>query len=389
MKNYSFIYSEIWDNKFPFKELEQVGWFDAPEFKSISNVNFTKTFDCVINITPGTNIGYFPGSFTIFHDGHAAIINKFFDDNPGAVVVIAPANSDYLVTKYGKENPYIQNKARYDNLYQGIEDRFEGSRLSRIMIDLNPMLNNTSDHNFTDLLADFLNRQFCSLHFMDTPPSILCGKDREYFKNLEEHTKLLKVFYVDSVDGLSSRNMMTVKKVQKKKLILRINKEEELNLFREYFVNEYISIQPSYIEEEKKMVQNSKKYYPHQYKNSITVCKDYADILPYHKLSRHFINPFEHDGFTTEYDFKNEIVFDSDIFSGSTRDYLESKGCCLFAVHNLIDSSFTELLDITDFYDVKWNYPHVDISSRCSMSPFTKDDHINFANFKKALNALS
>ena len=66
------------------------------------------------------------------------------------------------------------------------------------------MLNNYTDHNFTDLLQDFLRRHGLSIYAMNKKPLIIAGKDREYFKNIVDLTDKIGCFYVERVGDYSS-----------------------------------------------------------------------------------------------------------------------------------------------------------------------------------------
>ncbi len=386
MKNYSLIYSE---SGLPEDQLKDAGWFDAPAFNVIGHcVNYVKFFsDELPKTNDRTTFGYFPGAFTIIHDGHIHVMLEFLRNFPDAILVIAPANTDYLVEKYSKDNPYIANQGRYDRLVEAIERNFNDSDRARILIDLNPMLNNYTDHNFTDLFDDFLWRQKCILEDMRVPQYIIAGKDRQFFRNIEKLTDTLKVFYVDSYRDLSSRELMKLYPVEKKDLILRVDGRSEYELFKSFFGNEYKSITPSYLSDELQWASLAAK----GRNNVVTICKEYKNILPYVKMSRYYVNPFEQAGYQVHLpdNLYDCTVVDSDSYSGGTKEFLEIRGCTVLTYHNLYGRmGEIELLDIWDFYEGSYGYPYYDIAERCSMRPFTKSTHDRFSEFKKELKNL-
>lgn len=48
-----------------------------------------------------------------------------------------------------------------------------------------------------------------------------------------------------------------------------------------------------------------------------------------------------------------------------------------------VDTETTEIVDFDDFREYTFQYPFTDISSRCSMQPFTKEFHETFQYFLK------
>lgn len=356
--------------------LTTLGWFEPKvEWKPLHFVNYTYSLN-KIDLTDKSNVFYYPGCFTHLHDGHKALIKSVFNNNKEAIVVISPANSDYTVSKYGKSE-YATNLHRYKRIKEYIHENPD----LKIVLDINPMVNFTCDHNFTDLLEHFLNRHNLSLDTMKVQPHIVCGKDRSYFKTLEKVTNKLKVYYNEGSDESSSDYIKkNPKPFEPKNLILRCQTLKEKNLFSDFFGEHYKKITPSLISEEKERV----KRLDNLHKFDATCCKDYADILPYIPISRNWINPFEYDGYVTSGCLAGLKIIDSDIFSGGTKKFVESQGGSLTAVHYHIDET-TELLDIDVFLDPKFNYPFTDLSYRCSLPPFSTLDHISMSHFKECL----
>lgn len=381
----SFIYSDL-----GAESLSSLGWFQPKvAFQTIADdANYVKHInDCMV-VNSNTLIAYFPGCFAQFHIGHLDVVKqaikhcKSITDN--YLVVIAPANSDYTTEKYGKDSLFATNKYRYDricSMLNGIE--------GNVAIDLNTMLNFKVDYNFTDLIYDFISRQNINYNDLTRVPKIICGKDRDYFSNLVKLTDKIDVFYVEDTTGASSSahiNSVKNNKLPKKKLIIRGNDIAEYDLFKKYFVDQYESIEYCSLINEI----NAVKDWHNKAKFDITICKDYAGFLPYVKVNRRFDNPLSSgDGHITEGPFDGLKVIDSDIFSGGTKAFIEKNGGKLFAHHDLMGhTDGCELLDIPDFYNEKFCYPYVDISSRCSMQAFDLDAHNNFMAFKDALRNL-
>ena len=78
-----------------------------------------------------------------------------------------------------------------------------------IIVDLNPMLNYTVDHNFTDLLKWFIDYEVgVSIDELKYAPVIVGGKDRD-FSIINDLTNLIQFWYYDQVDffrGISNQN---------------------------------------------------------------------------------------------------------------------------------------------------------------------------------------
>lgn len=349
-----------------------------------------------------TIVGYYCGSFSYFHQGHIEVIKQFINHikenhhkeylNNNYAIVIAPANVDYLYLKYPQSN-YIQNKNRYDNIIKSIVNNFKNSKYKEnIYMDLNPMLNNYQDYNFTDLIENFIKRN----KIKTLNKYILCGKDRSYFKNIEKHTEKIKVFFVEEIKDkdnftLSSQHLINQNPndFKQKNLYLRCYNENELNIFKKYLNNEYIDIIPIFIKDEIKKTKKivSKLNKKTNKKEIVTICKEYKKIVKYIKFSRKQYNPLSDYFFIKNNKLNNKIVIDSDIYSGITKDFLKKNNNVKFYA-NIDLSNQTEnyeLLDIDDFYNEDFGYPFIDLSSKCSLRPFNKELHDKINNLKKEL----
>ncbi len=333
-----------------------------------------RTFFNQQDVTADTQIIYYPGSFGTFHAGHVAVCAAAQARYPDALLVISPANSDYAVEKYGAWSELASNKHRYEAIKRA---------MPRAVIDVDPMLNMRCDQNFTDLLENYLCAHELSIAEMRTPPIILTGKDRD-FSELNNHTDQVKVEYVEDTTGLST-SALENKQRRKKLLYLRVHTWEEFELFKKYFDDQYNGIFPIMLEEERRIA----KMKIREHGITHTICKDYADFLPYIKVKRCFKNPLEdsiHAPKDSRFD-PSMVILDSDVYSGSTKEFIERQGCEFHAIYDLSGhTSDVELLDIDDFRDPEFNYPKVDISSRCSMQAFDFDFHYHFLAFKSELN---
>lgn len=322
---------------------------------------------------------YYPGSFGTFHDGHVSVIKRALEKYPNSWLVIAPSNSDYASQKYGAWSELASNKHRYDTIKRVLDEH--GIRAT---IDIDPMLNNRCDQNFTDQLDAFLAAGHCAgIHKMVNPPVILCGKDRADFQNLNNYTDKVIVEWFEDTTGLSTSKLEN-KQRMKKHLILRCVNQAEFDLFSEYFKDQYVSLRPYFLEDEIKSAKRTAKMIGATHTN----CKEYASFLPYVKISRHFKNPLENGKVDERYWVpKDSVILDSDIFSGSTQDFVVSRGAKLHGLINLRDwHGAWELLDISDFRKKEWAYPFTDISSRCSMQAFDTAFHDHFNEFKEKLS---
>jgi glycerol-3-phosphate cytidylyltransferase-like family protein len=382
----SFVYSNIPANN----DLASLGWFQPKiPFGVIGNANYVKFInEQNTNISKNTLVAYFPGCFAEFHIGHLDVVKQAIEHcraiTNDYLVVIAPANSDYTTEKYGKNSLFATNKYRYNricSMLSGIE--------GNVVVDLNPMLNYEADFNFTDLIFDFIARQGVEYNDLVHVPRIICGKDRDYFSNLVKLTDKLDVFYVNDTTGASSSSHIKAvnnTSVKKKKLLLRCDNHEQYDLFVKYFADQYEEIELQLLSDE--IIKAKQLNDIHNF--DVTICKDYSDFLPYVKVHRSFENPLDSgNGHITQGTFENLKVLDSDVFSGGTKNFIVNQGGFLYAVHDFSEQlNDRELLDITDFYDEKFCYPYVDISSRCSMSAFNLDSHKNFLAFKTELKNI-
>lgn len=375
-----FLYSEI---------LEKIGWFDCQQsFKRLDkNVNFVHFINQPITIDCNTLIAYFPGCFAHFHDGHITVIEQMkkllqsITDN--YVIVIAPANSDYTVNKYGQDNVYASNKYRYDRIVE-VLDGYEGN----IAIDLNCMLNNDRDYNFPDLLKDFVERHISSFDDLTHIPYVMCGKDRQYFKTLELLTNKIRIFYGDDTTQLSSSQFIkqNPKTFNLKTCYLRCNNPRQYYAFIDFFGHNYKSVIPIFLREELRVAEMSAKF------ADVTICKEYAHLLPYIPFHRQFSHPLiTKNGFVGDIgQLAGKLVLDSDSFTGGTARAISNMGGTLKPIFRFNDRTAScELVDFNDFYDDNYCYPHYDIAERCSMLPFTKYDHENLRQFKLFIKSIN
>lgn len=318
---------------------------------------------------------YYPGSFGTFHEGHVSVIKRALKKYPNAWLVIAPSNSDYASEKYGAWSELASNKHRYDTIKQVLDKHDIHAE-----IDIGPMLAHNCDQNFTDQLVEYLGEH--GLDKMKNPPVILCGKDRADFLNLNKYTDKVVVEWFEDTTGLSTSKLEN-KQRQKKRLVLRCVNKEEFDLFCEYFQDQYLHIQPCYLHDE---IESAKKA-ALMIGATHTNCKEYADFLPYVKLSRQFVNPLADPTMPHWVVPRGAVLLDSDIFSGTTKKYVESWGSKLHGLINIKDwRGAWELLDISDFRKKEWSYPFTDISSRCSMQAFDINYHNHFNEFKERLS---
>lgn len=356
--------------------LERIGWFETDQTK-LSSVDYAYSKQPYF-LNRNTIIGYFPGCFAHFHGGHKDVIESFIKEHGKTenwIIVISPANTDYTFKKYG-DVVEASNKYRFDAIKEYI-DKHKYS--DHFVIDLNPMLNYKQDQNFTDLMQDFLIRNNQTFESLSVPMYLLAGKDRHNFSKIETLSDgLIRVFYKAGNSNLSSSNIGFTKR-EKKSCILRHKRYAEEQLFRRYFKDQYSEIISKPIEEE-----FNRLYEYRDNEKVITVCKDYKDIFPYIPLHRKWVNPLLHNGFDTHGSFHGKIVIDSDMYSGSTRTFLLKNGAEEFHfVIQSVDTETTEIVDFDDFREYTFQYPFTDISSRCSMQPFTKEFHETFQYFLK------
>lgn len=361
--------------------LESLGWFDAGKFEPLGLVNqvYPKNSFHAKKV-----IGYFPGCFAEFHAGHISAIQKFTEPLVDPLVVIAPSNANYTFEKYG-DVEQASNKYRFDKIKSFEKELDEKIGKGNWCIDLNPMLNFDRDHNFTDLLEDFLHRHGSSLDTIEFKPYIICGKDRDYRK-LETVTDKLSVFYAKDTTRESSSRLIaeSPKPRKKKKLFLRVEHEEQYNLFKSWWSEQYESIEPIYLHQELDILEGKIS------KFTATCCKDYKHLLPYIHISRRWDNPLMQSDHWTDGHILNLNIVDSDIYTGSTRDFVESKGGQLYSIFDFSGmTDEVEVLDYNDFQKMEFCYPYTDISSRCSMQPFNKSMHEYYNAFREDIGEKS
>lgn len=377
-----FIYDELAMNH---QTKQYLGLFDA-KLSRFSEIAPSENFvysngisDDVKNkeITKDTLIVYYCGAFTYFHSGHYALMEKAYNDlskkHKDVRIVISPANSDYIAQKYG-DSVGVSNKQRYDRIVDYL-NRSEYSDFTKsIMIDLNPMLNMVCDFNFTDLLKNFVEKY----HPYDdmVTPYILCGKDREYFKALEKNTDKLKVYYDEGDDTSSSDMLSFMGSFKKKHIILRVHTKQEYDIFVSHMSSLYSSITPSYISDEISHVKTLIGYKKPLHNYIFTNCKDYSDILPYVKISRSFLNPLSNPKIHGSPFKKGDLVIDSDVFSGLTKNRIEASGATLEAIFDFSDVNDThDIVDIDDLLKNDFKYPYYDLSSRMGLPLFYAETH--------------
>lgn len=343
-------------------------------FNSYINISYKKNF------SKNTTVIYYSGAFGLFHEGHLDVVKRANEKANSLnindyVIVISPTNSDYAVQKYGLYSELSSNKSRTDR----IVDAIETSNIPNVVIDLNPMLNFISDQNFTDLLKYFMD-----VNGITAKPVIVTGKDRDY-SSISNHTNLVDSWYMGAEVVCSTSDHNTEQFIKNRSdLLLRIHNENELNIFKKYLGEYYETITPIYISDELKKVSTFDK------ETTITICKDYKDVLQYVPVHRHYDTPLSNprhlDNDLSEY--KGMLVVDSDIFSGSTKKFITSQGLDMYALIDLRGSTDIELLDIDDFKIEEFRYPFVDLSSKCSLPAFTNDIHQKIRSLREELLAV-
>ena len=121
----SFIYKDI---DLSLIELESIGYFKPKkDFETIvPGINHTYCFNKDKPITKDTLIVYFPGAFSYTHIGHLKLIKEAYESliSDDVRIVISPANSDYLYSKYGS-NINVTNVKRFNRLLNTIENNRE------------------------------------------------------------------------------------------------------------------------------------------------------------------------------------------------------------------------------------------------------------------------
>lgn len=389
----SFIYKDI---DLSLIELESIGYFKPKkDFETIvPGTNHTYYFNKDKPITKETLIVYFPGAFSYTHIGHLKLIKEAYESliSDDVRIVISPANSDYLYSKYGS-NINVTNVKRFNRLLNTIEDNkeFLGESYNNLIIDLNPMLNMTCDYNFTDLLKNFIEVSGFNYESLPTP-YILCGKDRGYFKDLTEHTDKIKVFYYKG-SSTSSRNFVTsMGTFNRKDVLVRVHSEKQFEIFKKYMFPFYNSIKMSLISSEIDTVNQYLLTNPIE--PVYTNCKDYLSTgLKYIPISRKFKHPLDiYPTIICKDDIPSgSIIIDSDVFSGTTKDFVNDKfNSKIVAVYDYQKmSEYKDIVDIDDIIKEDFNYPQVDVSERIGIQLFTEELHSIFNDLKAELKQVS
>ena len=161
----SFIYSDIIQT-YGKKIARKCGYFNTGKDFELLVPYYSDIYDSLFDtlwkyfekptINSLTTFMYYPGAFTHFHEGHLDVVKQAYNfisqKTDNFYIVLSPANSDYVKYKYPDLN--ITNKSRYDLILESLQT-LDKDILSKIIIDLNPMLNMDRDYNFTDLLNNF------------------------------------------------------------------------------------------------------------------------------------------------------------------------------------------------------------------------------------------
>ena len=379
--------SFIYDNIQSGKQRRLAGYFKpSTKWSPIdSTSNYVMYLDNAISISKDTLVIYYSGSFGQFHEGHLNVVERAIQDakqiTDNYVIVISPTNSDYCVSKYGAYSNLSSNKERTNNIKKIIEER----GLTNVVIDINAMLNHYSDQNFTDLLQYFINHN-CnvkSLTELTHIPVLVGGKDRDY-RSITKHTDLVGFWFYEEEVARSTSTDTTNIIQDKKNLVLRVNNISEYDIFVSLMGQYYKSISYIMIDGETNRVSKMDK------DKCITICKDYSHILEYIPLSREYETPLSEPKHNIQdrdkfLQYKGKVVIDSDIFSGGTKDFIET--VCGLRMEALIDLRHTnvELLDIDDFKKPDFRYPYVDLSSKCSLPAFTYKEHYVIIELHKQL----
>ena len=383
----SFIYDEIFFNH-GYKFLEECGYFRT-EFPIPLDKNSHAVFSFFEEekkITENTQVFYYSGAFTYFHEGHISVIKKALEvAKDDFVIVISPANSDYIYKKYNYHHN-VGNKARYDRIKNLLKQSFTIEELQNIVIDLNPMLNFDRDFNFTDLMKYFIEK-YIPFEKLKHKPVICCGKDRD-FRKLAEYSNKVDVLYVGEEDGsfidYHSKEFLELStKLIKKICYFRCNNEKEYNAFKHYFGKYYYEIEPLYLEMELNEIR--RMIYENEQSNSpkriATICKEYADLLPYIPFSRQFENPLENSTFVDNPLFDEyDVIVDSDSFSGKTKEFItENHDVQFIALYDIqsygFDLNKIDIVDVSDIVRDDFRYPYVDVMERMGLRSFTERTH--------------
>jgi hypothetical protein len=412
---HSFIYSEM-------NNIHDAGYFGVNNRNKLAEgckdfftvVHEKQNRSMMSNIDRDSIVAYYPGSFGTFHKGHYSVVSnavmRLLAEHPRKkiFVVIAPSNSSYAIAKYGKDNVMSTNKYRYDKIME--RDFYPITRCAEevsILVDTEPMLNYVEDQNVTDLVLNFVKRHGIVWDEFEVKPYLICGKDCASFTNLPKDR--INVMHIDDSTGEStSNNSWKSQFVKKKKSVLvRYNHERDFALFMKYFANKdsgFGDIVGQHIATEKRKLMNRKLLAHNDRILSITICKDYADIFPYVKVSRRFENPLA--GAELNYNqpgliaIRNLVaqcasngmsleVIDSDVYSGATKKAILQTGAEFYAVHDYSEKTGDfDIIDIDDFKKQEYRYPYVDVAERCSMYAFDAEMHERFQSFVNELRGI-
>lgn len=379
--------STIYDEVF-----ESLGFFNTrEEYRKIEhNYNPIQFIGSKKSINENTAIGYFPGCFAAFHDGHVSVIKKALQElkkiSNDYLLVVAPTNTEYTVMKYGVDSAYATNYYRYNIILNRLRQDF-GSEATAI--DLNPMLNARCDFNFTDQLEAFITAHTGANKKLNHTPRIIVGKDRQHYSMLGKLTDRVDFICVEDSTGMSSSAIIKNHPltIVKKHCLLRCNNYAEFSLFHKYFASEYSIITRVLLENE---LDRARRLIAEKGPFDFTICKEYAGLLPYVPLSRDFDHAldtpvkFKHG----DINFEGKKILDSDIYSGSTKRYVESLGGELVAVFDTSTGIYPgthEIVDFSDFKKANYCYPFVDVAERCSMRPFTYEMHLKYEQFRNEI----
>lgn len=358
------------------------------------------SYSCLYNlnddpVTEDTLVFYYPGCFTAVHKGHVDIIRRIYEYAESLtndfVIILSPSNYSYVKEKYPEHTSFDVNTNRIQQLKYIVTDINEDYLEYRIpIVDFNCMLNSTKELNFLNSL-DYCLQQLGISH-LKNPPYIVCGKDTD-FSLLSKYTDAVKVLHFDASYNVSTKDFLKQKSFVKKHCIFRCRTEEQYEIFCKHLGKYYESIQPSYLEDEKKAVQDIIDTLPRDRK-IITICKEYQDILPYHKVSRGI------HSISSSYDYLIPIgnytitredlyIIDSDIYTGVTKRFLERSREAKQTVYAVMDFSDKhndyEIVDYLDIIDEKFDYPYQNISYRMSLPEMTEEVYQDFKQLKKEL----
>lgn len=363
----SFLYSQL-----PRTKAIEAGYFDAPKRPAI----LPQVRLGLIPVSPSAKpnphlnvIAYYPGAFGEFHKGHVNVVWRAWKDikrTPDSAIVIAPAHSSYAVAKYGN-TLQATNGYRARNILAAFKDA-----PFPVYLAVDQLLNATEDYNVTDQIEHFA--------LSGTVVRIVTGKDRNW-KGLNGLHPCVAVEYYDDETGAST-SQMALTPLRRKTCLVRTPSPEKFSLFKRTFQHHYSSVQHVDTREERKWAKSFVG-------EASTICKEYADILPYYKVSRKFAHPWDLNP-TIECNANlSGLWVDSDTYSGATKCFIESCGGTLHTYLDVSDYTETfEIVDISDFEAGTYVYPFVDVAERCSMMPWGVEDYANMATFLSQLKDM-